>query len=324
MMATSKEYLFFCCLILYLSTCQASNLDTYLILDVKEHPYSWIVYLQETSSGKHWILKQIKEKAPEEQIQLLMEVLVANMAKEFNIPINSVHFILPGELNDIKPLPFFPATLHSQAPGQVVEELREWEDLEIGQRIRAPNTPQFDKYGPLNPSRTGLTWTVITSMSRHIQLPLIVALDTFVGNNDRWCNNLFYDKETDTFTGIDLGESYKYNLCLEAKKRLDEYHHHCTQLTASKEILEALRIYQKTLDRLKQKWPPKKIANQFKNLCKLSELDHAENTKFIHKQKKYLDAIEENGAELCPLLEALDEFLESGSKANPTHPIPFP
>ena len=113
----------------------ATTVENLLITGSMEHPYSWILFLEDPTSGEQWVLKQIKDTAPEEQLQLLLEVLGAEMAEELDISMNRVCFLGSHIANYLKPMHDLPATLHSKAPGRLVEDLVEWQDLEIGQRM---------------------------------------------------------------------------------------------------------------------------------------------------------------------------------------------
>lgn len=75
-------------------------------------------------------------------------------------------------------------------------------------------------WGPLPPEKTGLTLAVIQDMAKHPDLPKIVALDTFVGNADRSCPNLYYDKVADRFCGIDMAASFSSPLAFWACQQL--------------------------------------------------------------------------------------------------------
>lgn len=55
-------------------------------------------------------------------------------------------------------------------------------------------------------------------MSRYKDLPVLVALDTFVGNADRAGSNYFCDETTDTFYGIDMASSFNQDLCATSLK----------------------------------------------------------------------------------------------------------
>ena len=276
--------------------------DHWIVLETKEYPYSWIVYLMHQETEEEYVLKQIKEQQPEEQVQILMEVLVGEMAEEISIPINIVRLIGIDEWKEIKPLPNCACTLHSRAKGVLIEDSVEWHDLEIGQRIRPPGTAQYQRYGPLPSEKIGFTWDVIREMSRHKDLPPLVALDTFVGNRDRWENNLFYDQETDTFTGIDLGESYKHNLMAEA----------CRQMKVEKniqnerlEVLQSLESFTTTMEILVKKWPKERILERFVELAKSLRIEVSTSP----KSQSYIQTIEESCQAGQPLLQSLNLIL---------------
>lgn len=128
-----------------------------------------------------WVLKQIKNGTEREYLHLVADVLVAQMALDLGIPCNGVRLISRTEMNEYKVFPDEPATLHSWVEGVLLEELPHWSDLEVGQRVRPVGTPQYRKYGPLPSHREGLNQAVVDQMTRHPDLPPLVALDTSSG-----------------------------------------------------------------------------------------------------------------------------------------------
>lgn len=148
----------------------------------------------------------------------------------------------------------FPATLHTLAIGVSTEEECPYQDLDVHQRFRKENSPMWHRWGPLAPEKTGLTISVIQEMAKHSDLPRIVALDTFVGNADRSSPNLYYDKISDCFCGIDMAASFSSPLAFFACRQLETMKgRHFTN-----DELSALENYAHTLELLIKSWPSEK------------------------------------------------------------------
>jgi hypothetical protein len=81
------------------------------------------------------------------------------------------------------------------------------------------DSPWQKKY-PLAWDEQGLTGSIIETMSMHVTLPYLVALDTFIGNSDRSLPNIFYDKKSNTFYGIDHAAAFTRALASFAYDRL--------------------------------------------------------------------------------------------------------
>ncbi len=218
----------------------------FTLLKTQAEPCSYIAYICDTL-GKQYIVKQVKNEKPHEQFLLVLDCLGAYIASSAGIPCNTEKIIPPSVPHVGKKFQHLPATLHSFAPGVALIDYKGlFGDLDIQQEF-CPNSPV-----PIE--RKGLSLKVISNMSRHSQLPILVAFDTFIGNADRRDCNLFYDENTDTFCGIDMGLGYKQNLCKEALNQLQRLFHAGHQFTEKE--LRALRQYTKMLKILIAHYPP--------------------------------------------------------------------
>ena len=100
----------------------------------------------------------------------------------------------------------------------------------------------------------------INAMGSHPDMAKIMALDTFTGNPDRHDQNLFYDRETDSFTAIDNGLAYasqKIPRGISASVRRDasRIKNHIENNPQAK---KGLQEYRDTLAELIEANPPKK------------------------------------------------------------------
>ncbi len=145
-----------------------------------------------------------------------------------------------------------PASLHTYAPGFTLREQSNiYNDLYVQQRWKSRWSYK----------QKGLTVSVIRNMSRHPDLPCIVALDTFIGNSDRHDGNLCYDSKTDMFCGIDMDDTFDKNLCKVARDHvramLDD-----VDLIFSFQEVSGLRQYKFTLEKLIDKFPSHKLQKK--------------------------------------------------------------
>jgi len=197
--------------------------------------------------GKIYLLKQKKD--PKKQLAVVRDALSAYIAEclgvAHQIDIVPSKYAFPGKQHRE-----LPATLHTIAPGETVR-------MQRNSKYSALRLRQFWA-GVKDFNEKGLTRAIITHMTWHHQLPLIIALDLLIGNSDRHCGNLCYDPVTDTFCAIDMDDTFNKDLCLIAWKKLkimmqDEH------LIFTPEELAALKTMKDVLQFLIRKHKPKNI-----------------------------------------------------------------
>lgn len=156
-----------------------------------------------------YLVKQKKD--PRKQLAVVRDALASYIAQDLEIA--QLIAIVPFHQNILgKIKPDWPATIHSLAPGKTVREQRESKYNELRLRQFWAGASQFND--------KGLTRAIITYMTWHKQLPIIVALDLMIANSDRHCGNLCYDPVTDTFFAIDMDDTFNKDLCLFACKKI--------------------------------------------------------------------------------------------------------
>lgn len=160
--------------------------------------------------------------------------VTSNIAQQVRIISYKHNF--PGKIR-----PEWPATIHTLAPGETVRVQRQC-------RYSALRLRQFWA-GVDTLDEKGLTHSIITHMTWHRQLPIIVALDLMIGNSDRHCGNLCYDPVTDSFCAIDMDDTFNKDLCFLAcekiKMMLDD-----EKVIFTRQELKALKIMRDTLKSL--------------------------------------------------------------------------
>lgn len=217
-----------------------------------ESPNAFISYV--VIDGLRYIVKQ-KKQCHKTVISVIRDALAAHIAKELNIA-HFVEIISPN--NDIpgKVYNNCPATLLTLAQGKIIRHLGEghkYFQLSLQQRnlnvLRAKILNRwFDE-------------AIISHMTWHKQLPLIVALDLFICNNDRHRGNLFYDDETDSFCAIDMDNIYRRNLPEFACQNLEKMIH-VDHKQFSKQEKKSLKKMKKTLEFLLENYTPDQIIAQ--------------------------------------------------------------
>lgn len=212
-----------------------------------------VISFLEGPQGK-FILKQYKDHSPDEQFLLVLDALACFIAEDVNISINKVVIIPSGTFIAGKKWVNLPATLHSMAGGVSIDKECPFQDIDIHQRFPKPSNSFWYNDGKLSPHQKGLTFNVIKNMARHHDLPLITALDTFVGNADRSAPNLFYDSTTDRFCGIDMAASFSSPLASQAISQIKFF----AKIGLSEDQKGALRSYGDTLKVLIERWPVEK------------------------------------------------------------------
>ena len=148
-------------------------------------------------------------------------------------------------------------------------------------------------------------------MSRHSDLPCIVALDTFIGNSDRHDGNLCYDSETDMFCGIDMDDTFNKNLCKVAcdhvQAMLDD-----VNLIFSFQEVAGFRQYMLTLEKLIDKFTPDKLQKKLDYFVKRVGLTSSRmfNNKSVkHKLSEYKIIMVESYEDAKKLIRLLDKLI---------------
>ena len=148
-------------------------------------------------------------------------------------------------------------------------------------------------------------------MTRHNELPALVAFDTFIGNNDRGTPNLFYDEHNDTFCGIDMGNAYKQNLCKEAVCQLLRLYRDNYQWSTQE--IEALKVYAQTLKNLIELFPPQLLHTKLTEFAELANLVDIQSKDFTLEEciAFYKNMITESYQDAIALVTLLELLLPS-------------
>lgn len=285
--------------------------DVFFILKNEMETPTCIISYIHSSKDEEFVVKQIKDLSSDQQLLLVLDTLGCQIAEEVGIPLNKVRLISAGKPFVGKKMLDFPATLHTLAMGLSLEEDNPFPGLDIHQRFRRKNSPAWDFWGPLPIEKTGLTKVVVRGMSYHADLPLIVALDTFVGNADRSYPNIYYDNSKDRFCGIDMAASFNTQLAFYAALHLEK----TTKNDFSSEELAALISYKETLESLLKIWPAKRQKQALWEITK--KAGFKKEAGFFDKPLYqricfHIKNIDVNYAECVRLMEVLNTLLGEG------------
>ncbi len=254
-------------------------------------------------------MKQRKDiRVPERRdYRLIMEEFSSHIAETVNAPINIVE-IIPKDIEFIgKNIKERLASLHTFAHGRQLNKPGLYHDLNIRRQFLL--LIKKAKRGLISQRvKERFIVSIITEMSRHYQLPIIVALDTFVGNRDRAKSNLFYDQRNDKFFGIDMGQAFRTNLSQFIYKFfvyiLDDL---SVQLNDSE--LKALISYRNTLKKLIQKNKPETLKILLDEIVIKSKIDMS-NKLIFDQVKKYKNNIEKMYISAGKLVKILDRVIK--------------
>jgi hypothetical protein len=213
------------------------------------------IFWLETSNGKKFVAKQIKDRKPDEQFLLVADASAHAIAQEMGFPCNRVKITL-----DRRILKKFPVTLHTIAPGASAEESPPWPYFNMHQRLRKEGV--ISKWGPLPKSEAGLTQNVVKTMSKNNDLIMIAALDTFTCNGDRSTPNIFYDRKTNKFCGIDMAAAFNKKLARAAINQINSFRE------LDENEIVALKKYLDLLKELSIKFTPNMVSGIIANAMK--------------------------------------------------------
>ncbi len=215
-----------------------------------------IVYVAIIEDQLHKKRYCVKQYCAADRIFLsLKEVLISRIAESVGIPVNCVRLISAET--------FFPgkcykkriATLHTFMPGKSLRCTGQYPKVDI---------KQFGGSKIL-----GITRSIIDHMSLSANLAQIVALDTFTGSTNHSRGNIFFDKESKDFYGIDLKRAFLKNLSRLAYENIKIMY--AAKSFTSRQI-DALKIYRGTLKELISKNPPGDICRHLNALIKAAQL----------------------------------------------------
>ncbi|HLW72983.1 MAG TPA: hypothetical protein VKR54_02960 [Candidatus Babeliales bacterium] len=246
-----------------------------------------------------YLLKQ--KKVYNKQLAVVRDALAAYIAKDLNIA-HQVDIVestkkIPGKIK-----PWWPATLHTIAPGETVRKQRDCRYNALRLRQLWAQAQSFNE--------KGLTRLIITYMTWHRQLPEIVALDLIIGNSDRHCGNLCYNPVTDTFCAIDMDDTFNKDLCLLACQKLISMIKEDNVVFTQEEI-NALRCMKKTLQFLVGKYKPDDIIEKLyffakkAGFSKHSELYNARIRKKLLSYEKVIIQSHKSAHQLISLLDKI-------------------
>ncbi|MFP4338420.1 MAG: hypothetical protein ACLFQP_10865, partial [Halothece sp.] len=236
--------------------------------------------------GNNFVLKQAVN--PLFLYQGTSEVIASEIGNNAGINVNKSKIIPANVKTKLKTIQGLGGTLHGAVAGENLHDIGgEYQGLRFVQR-------------------DGLTRNHVKQMSRHPDLPKIVALDTFVGNRDRSRSNLFYDKKSDRFSGIDLGDSFRHTPFFEASlpKKARKNFEKMDFSQFSPEERQAAQSYLDTLKQLHKDNSPQSISQKYRNYIRLEGggLD-------VLRQYVSIKDIFENHKESAKLISVLESKL---------------
>jgi len=142
------------------------------------------IFLVEDACKKQFILKYNTKSFISTSETSIHEALGAKIGMAAGIPINDVRIFAPHDtsLGCVDCYPHLCKTLHTVVPGKEVC------------CAEIPYSVHLQFTGP----------ETLTSLTHHIDLRKIAALDLFTSNFDRHIRNLFFDDKTNRFYAIDM------------------------------------------------------------------------------------------------------------------------
>jgi hypothetical protein len=224
------------------------KLVVYKFLDAQKSSY--VVFIKD-DAGNHYVVKQEKCPGLSKQIRSIAEALCAHIASSLSIPSQQVEILPVGMSFPGKFITKRVGTVHTLVPGNTIRANPNGLYGKLDIKQPTDNALPFEQQG--------FTERTIFWMSQHPDLPLIVALDTFVGNKDRNKANILYDSESNSFYAIDMAliydvESNRKPVAQVACEHVTQMIMNNTQFTEKE--LEALRAYRSMLKKLVSNFPP--------------------------------------------------------------------
>ena len=249
--------------------------------------------------GCKYLVKQ--KKAYKKQLAVVRDALAAYIAQDLAIA-HRVYVISSKKKFPGKVHPYWPATLHTLAPGETVRKQRNSKYNALRIKQEWAHAQSFDE--------KGLTKIIINFMTWHWQLPIIIALDLIIGNSDRHCGNLCYDPQTDSFCAIDMDDTFNKDLCIIAYKKFIMMKKAKNNFT--KEEKRALVQMKNTLKFLVNRHKPRTLINKLHFFAKKAGFVKG-STLYDESVKKkllyYESMITQSNASAYKLIALLDQII---------------
>ncbi len=261
-----------------------------------------ILFLLQDSTGSLYILKQIKNKNVCKQLTLILDEIASSVAKFANIPVSYTRIIPLGICLIEEQYVDRIALLSTFVPGgriYKVKKKRFFKEKKSAFKNKKRSKKTHSRFD-LKQQRSsrgikifkGLPRSVISTIRRHADLSKIVALDIFVGNNDRGKPNVLYDKGGDKYYGIDLEYAWSEGLTEDDFDRLEQ---RILKRNLSIRELKGLKCLKQYLQVLVAKYSPELLYNQLDKLIDFSGLMRCEDAKvvvtlglLIQEKKQYI------------------------------------
>lgn len=199
-------------------------------------PMSKIALLKD-KKGSYFLLKQRNTCGAFGQAMTVIEAFGAFVAEKAGIFCNKVSIISNVTEYKHKFYKHYPATLHTFVPGVLIKFIPYLKGLFFNQKCLVKGVQQTCGLRPL----------LLKNMTRHPYMPVVLALDTFIGN-ERNDKNLLYDQSANRFYVIDFGSSLRRPFAQDALMHLMALAYSGKSLSIAEK--NALRVYKHTLQKL--------------------------------------------------------------------------
>ena len=254
--------------------------------------------------GEQYLLKQ--KKSEKKQFSIVRDALAAWIAKDLNIAHSAQ--IIPLEENFVgKRNANWPAILLSVAPGKTIQNQPDSKYYYLSLKQRNGDG--------LFSSDRWFTEKILHQMTWHSQLPIIIALDTFLCNTDRHGNNLFYDAATDRFCAIDMDNIYRRNLPLLTIIKLLGMIAHKKKFT--KKEIKALKSMKEVLQFLMNKYSENQIIDKLDYFVKQAGFRRNtpvfNNLQIAKKLELHKNIIKESRVSLHDLIQLLNRIIKKST-----------
>lgn len=235
--------------------------------DFSKNSSDSVVMMVEDPQNIGFIFKQIKNQDVDEQFLLISDFIASNFGFENGIKINEVQIIAYNQYCMFKFFKDRAATLHTFIDGKSLEDkLPDFlsEHFTVQQRVYNPDC-EWQKKWPITLDQQGLTKEIIESMATHCDLPAIVAFDTLIGNADRSRPNIIYNPNDKHFYAIDQAAAFTKELPKLAIEQIEKLKSEKYFETCSEKVIDGLKIYCETLEKLTQDGNLEKLIGQLQN-----------------------------------------------------------
>lgn len=274
----------------------------YSFLEVKESKNSYISILYKNGNKDDlWVLKQKRFTSTRAEYLLALDAYGSSVAASIGFPTPKARVVSPKVE--------FPGK-HFQDRAAILSPFFTARPVRLGGPYMGIKVNQL--YYSVASEQRGMRPEVLKNMGRHPDLPILCAIDTFLGNTDRCCDNLVRDESADRFIAFDFDVSGHRPLCKAARNQILKLFTNEEYKKLSADQRQGIIAYRNALALLFARNPADKLEQRLEKFVKQAlpdEISSWEVQGYLNKNKRFIRrTFEDAHALLVTLNDLISKF----------------